>query len=188
MKEPTPNDLEARPLFDGALTLLLPPNLKDASDIRPVPDTQELFVFPDESGRSILFEILEHVCAGEGEEAALRFHFSAQASDSDSTSSTVHSLSLTSSIPTASSTTASSPHPLPPAPLLEGTFEHPRKGLTDAILVLWRLPQHQVDCVLWFFCPRSQSPEEGSMQVVRAWAERARTGLVVRDRGLFVHS
>ncbi|KAH8914573.1 Mog1p/PsbP-like protein [Atractiella rhizophila] len=168
MKEPTPNDLEARPLFDGALTLLLPPNLKDASDIRPVPDTQELFVFPDESGRSILFEILEHVCTGEGDEAALRFHFSAQASDSDSTASTSH--------------------PLPPAPLLEGTFEHPRKGLTDAILVLWRLPQHQVDCVLWFFCPRSQSPEEGSMQVVRAWAERARTGLVVRDKGLFVHS
>lgn len=49
-----------RPLYGGAITALLPTSFLDASDVRPVPDHQEVFTSPSAAEPlSIIFDILE---------------------------------------------------------------------------------------------------------------------------------
>lgn len=61
------------PLFGGAFSAVLPPGAIDVSDLRPVPDNQEVFCHPV-TDQSLIVELLElqaHVCG----EAAARYHF-----------------------------------------------------------------------------------------------------------------
>ncbi|KAF8352361.1 Mog1p/PsbP-like protein, partial [Amanita rubescens] len=69
------------PLFGGAILVTTPADLVDASDFRQVPDTQEVFMYPD-SEISIIVEILQSVEPAGGIEA-VRYHFSALAHDND---------------------------------------------------------------------------------------------------------
>lgn len=60
------------PLFGGALSASLPSTFGDVSDIRQVPDHQEVWL--DRDGyTSVVFEILEQVEKGSDEEA-LKYH------------------------------------------------------------------------------------------------------------------
>lgn len=61
--------MNSKPLYGGAITAPVPDNYLDASDIRPIPDTQEVFISPD-SPASIIFDLLEPV----PEEDALLSH------------------------------------------------------------------------------------------------------------------
>ncbi|KAF8136294.1 hypothetical protein EV363DRAFT_1158236 [Boletus edulis] len=74
-------------LFGGAIVAELPHTLVDASDIRPVPDNQEVFLYPD-SNASIIIEILERVSESTDVEA-VKCHFEALAHDNDAISSTM---------------------------------------------------------------------------------------------------
>ena len=47
-----------RGLFGGSLSIKLPNNFQDVSEIRQVPDNQEVFVF-NNSDASIIIELLE---------------------------------------------------------------------------------------------------------------------------------
>ncbi|KAH9967891.1 Mog1p/PsbP-like protein [Russula dissimulans] len=74
-------------LFGGAITVSLPEDFFDASLLRQVPDTQEVYLSSD-SDDSIIVEILERVSQSDSAGAA-RFHFEAIAHDNDAFSSSV---------------------------------------------------------------------------------------------------
>ncbi|XP_038624481.1 ran guanine nucleotide release factor isoform X1 [Tachyglossus aculeatus] len=63
------------PLFGGAFVATLPAGAKDVSDLRPVPDNQEVFCHRG-TEQSLILELLELQDHVQGEEAA-RFHFEA---------------------------------------------------------------------------------------------------------------
>ncbi|XP_026376727.2 ran guanine nucleotide release factor [Ursus arctos] len=61
------------PLFGGAFSATLPPGALDLSDLRPVPDNQEVFCHRV-TDQSLIVELLELQAHVQGEEAAL-YHF-----------------------------------------------------------------------------------------------------------------
>nr|XP_004663210.2 ran guanine nucleotide release factor [Jaculus jaculus] len=61
------------PLFGGAFSAILPPGAIDVSDLRPVPDNQEVFCHPV-TDQSLIVELLELQAHVLGEAAAL-YHF-----------------------------------------------------------------------------------------------------------------
>ncbi|KAM8874825.1 ran guanine nucleotide release factor [Spinachia spinachia] len=63
----------ARPLFGGALSAVLPPGARDASELREVPDNQEVFAHPH-SDQSVIVELLEYQGQVADRDAA-RYHF-----------------------------------------------------------------------------------------------------------------
>ncbi|XP_046579583.1 ran guanine nucleotide release factor-like [Haliotis rubra] len=63
---------DVRELFGGCLSAILPPGVKDVSELREIPDNQEVFVHPM-TDQSLIIEILEYV--EEPDEQAIRTHF-----------------------------------------------------------------------------------------------------------------
>ncbi|XP_023048922.2 ran guanine nucleotide release factor [Piliocolobus tephrosceles] len=61
------------PLFGGAFSAILPTGAIDVSDLRPVPDNQEVFCHPV-TDQSLIVELLELQAHVQGE-AAARYHF-----------------------------------------------------------------------------------------------------------------
>ncbi|RDB24298.1 Ran guanine nucleotide release factor [Hypsizygus marmoreus] len=84
--------LITRELFGGAITASMPANLVDAATLRQVPDSQEVFMYPD-SGISIIIEILERVEPSHFEDA-IRFHFNSIAHDNSAVSATVDAVTV----------------------------------------------------------------------------------------------
>ncbi|KAL5015095.1 hypothetical protein ScPMuIL_009365 [Solemya velum] len=64
-------------LFGSAISANLPSSILDSSEIRQIPDNQEVFTH-QQSDQSIIFEILEYV--DKSEQEALQVHFDALAS------------------------------------------------------------------------------------------------------------
>lgn len=61
-------------LYGGAVTTVLPEGIVDVSNMRQVPDTQEVFIIEDgEKDISIIFDLLEQVSSSDVKEA-LRIH------------------------------------------------------------------------------------------------------------------
>jgi hypothetical protein len=60
-------------LFGGALSCLLPPGAKDVSEVRQIPDNQEVLVH-EETDQSIVIELLEYEEAVDGEQAVKYTH------------------------------------------------------------------------------------------------------------------
>ncbi|XP_026576323.1 ran guanine nucleotide release factor [Pseudonaja textilis] len=65
--------LQESHLFGGAFSACLPPGSLDISEMRQVPDNQEVFVHPS-TDQSIIVELLEYQ-AGVPDENAARYHF-----------------------------------------------------------------------------------------------------------------
>ncbi|KAG8217455.1 hypothetical protein J3R82DRAFT_5600, partial [Butyriboletus roseoflavus] len=74
-------------LFGGAIVAELSTKLVDVSDLRQVPDTQEVFLYPD-SNVSIIIEVLQRISEPIDAEA-VKFHFEALAHDNDAISSMI---------------------------------------------------------------------------------------------------
>ncbi|KAF9533377.1 hypothetical protein CPB83DRAFT_873476 [Crepidotus variabilis] len=83
-----------RGLFGGAITAQTLEDLVDASDLRQVPDTQEVFMYP-QSGESIIIEILQKVELSDPEDA-IKFHFDSLAHDNSAQSFQVDSVVVSS--------------------------------------------------------------------------------------------
>ncbi|KAH7107444.1 Mog1p/PsbP-like protein [Auriculariales sp. MPI-PUGE-AT-0066] len=136
--------LAKRDLFGGAITIELPQdNLVDASDLREVPDTQEVFLHAD-STVSWVIEILQRVGAQDASDAA-RFHFDSLAHDNDAEQSEVVGIS----IPSVSSTPSATPAPI----VLTGwqTVAKYNRTVPDKVkimLALYRLDRQNIDLVL----------------------------------------
>jgi len=82
---------QQRNLFGDTITFSIPPRCIDVSEIRQVPDNQEVFLYPD-SPISIIVEVLERVAENDDEEAA-KFHFSSLAGDNSAASSSIERVS-----------------------------------------------------------------------------------------------
>ncbi|CAH8478558.1 unnamed protein product [Schistosoma turkestanicum] len=86
--------MQSHPLFDGAFQCLLPTNVIDASDLRQIPDNQEVFVHPSTS-QSITIDILEYVDANNHEDAA-RIHFDEISESNEATDPSISSIRIVS--------------------------------------------------------------------------------------------
>ncbi|XP_069623536.1 ran guanine nucleotide release factor [Ranitomeya imitator] len=64
---------DQQPLFGGAMSAVLPPSAQDVSDLREIPDNQEVFVHPH-TDQSIIVELLEYQ-EGMSDPDAARYHF-----------------------------------------------------------------------------------------------------------------
>ncbi|GJE86873.1 Mog1 domain-containing protein [Phanerochaete sordida] len=135
-----------RELFGGAITVNLPTALLDASELRQVPDTQEVFLSPD-SGVSIIFEVLERVSATDPVEAA-KFHFDSLAHDNSATNKTVLDVNPT------SQHQGDTPAPI----ILRGTQSVPKFNAVEPdevqiLLALYRIESKNVDFVMTMNVP-----------------------------------
>ncbi|KAJ1458783.1 hypothetical protein M885DRAFT_614145 [Pelagophyceae sp. CCMP2097] len=63
----------ARPLFGGAIVAALPAAWLDASDVRPVPDNQEVWMEDGGGGRSVVVEVVQR--ADVADDAAAQYYF-----------------------------------------------------------------------------------------------------------------
>ncbi|KAK8853445.1 hypothetical protein IAR55_004151 [Kwoniella newhampshirensis] len=206
--------LRARPLFGGAISLELPDSYLDASDLRQIPDNQEVFL-SSTSDTAVVLEVLGMVEDGSASTdlwEAIKFHFSSIAHDNASLQSTIlnPSPSLPSPIPSGPSPISS---PTTPTPLtLYGTqiihkFSHNPSGLPrpgheadqpDKVWIgvaLWRIwledsaseRKKKADVVLSVNVNLSSEEGRGEeeRQIVQSWFERAVGSLRILDWGLF---
>ncbi|PFH52375.1 hypothetical protein AMATHDRAFT_2111 [Amanita thiersii Skay4041] len=134
-------------LFGGAITVQLPSNLIDASNLRQIPDTQEVFLYPD-SSISIIIEILERVQVVDSAEA-IKFHFNSLAEDNTARSSEVLTIDT---VPNTSQDQTLSPI------ILRGEQAVPKFNRTEAdkvrvLMALYRIEDKNVDIVVTFNVP-----------------------------------
>ncbi|BGP54067.1 hypothetical protein JCM8202_003067 [Rhodotorula sphaerocarpa] len=183
----------SRELYGGAISCSIPANYVDASDLRQVPDTQEVFMAPD-SDLSLIVEVLELVKDDGAEddlEKALRFHFSSLAHDNSALSSKVTKVDLPSA----------APHPQGPGlPTLQGPaiisglqtvskFNKPASE-ADTVLIqlaLWRIPARNADVTLSVNWPlrSGETGEEHDDAEARRVFDAAWRSFQVHDFGLF---
>ncbi|TYJ58986.1 hypothetical protein B9479_000425 [Cryptococcus floricola] len=201
--------LAPRPLFGGAIALALPQDSIDASDLRQIPDNQEVFLFPH-SDTALVLEVLELVEEGGAKDdlwEAAKFHFGSIAHDNASLSSTILTSPPSSPIPSTPST--STPSQIK-ATTLAGTqqihkFSHdptgaPREGheadVPDQVwigLALWRVwiegaaGRKKADVVLSVNVNLSAEGGEGAKEqhLVEGWFAQAVDSFKVEDFGLF---
>ncbi|KAF9483808.1 Mog1p/PsbP-like protein [Pholiota conissans] len=156
-----------RQLFGGAITAETAINLIDASDVRQVPDTQEVFMYPD-SNVSIILEILQRVEPSHFNDA-IRFHFDSLAHDNSARSATIESVSV---VPNDRGDET------PSAIVLKGVqmvpkFNHTTPDKVEILMALFRVESKGIDLVLTFNVP-FESVDEGltnDVTVVKANAD-----------------
>ncbi|WWC72239.1 uncharacterized protein I206_106201 [Kwoniella pini CBS 10737] len=152
------SSLTARPLFGGAISLDLPENYIDASDLRQIPDNQEVFL-SSTSDTAIVLEVLGMVEDGLASTdlwEAVKFHFSSIAHDNASLESKIITLPPSEPIKFNPSSNSLEEIKTPNPIILSGTqlihkFSHnsnglPREGhendLPDKVWIgisLWRI-------------------------------------------------
>ncbi|KAJ7489922.1 hypothetical protein B0H11DRAFT_2010977 [Mycena galericulata] len=173
-----------RELFGGAITALAPAHLLDASDLRQVPDTQEVLLYPD-SSVSIVVEILQRVDVAD-DELAIKYHFDSLAHDNSAQSTAVEAVAM---IPNTRNDNT------PSAITLSGIQFVPKFNLTTPdqvriLMALFRVAEKPVDLVVTFNVPiKSQDDgavgEEGQNDVQIHFEAFVRSLRIV-DFGLFV--
>nr|CAH8841362.1 unnamed protein product [Trichobilharzia regenti] len=135
--------MQSHPLFGGAFQCLLPTNVIDASDLRQIPDNQEVFVHPSTS-QSITIDIMEYVSDSNHEDAA-RTHFDAIGASNEATDSNISSI-----------TTVNLSNPDPYCPftvLLVGQqkvakFNQSDEDVVSIHMALYRYTQFQADVLV----------------------------------------
>ena len=76
--------------FGGAIGVSAPGGWLDASDVRPVPDHQEVWLERAATARALIVELLELAADATDGDAAARLHFEELASANDAEGSAVH--------------------------------------------------------------------------------------------------
>ncbi|KAF8892607.1 hypothetical protein BD779DRAFT_1670285 [Infundibulicybe gibba] len=173
-----------RPLFGGAITATTPTHLIDASDLRQVPDTQEVFMYPD-SGVSIIVEILERVEPSHFNDA-IRFHFQSLAHDNSAQSPEVHKVDV---IPNDRGDDT-------PSPILLHGLQYIQKfnsSLIDEVrifMALFRVERKAIDVVVTFNVPTVSQDggaiSQDSVSTIEAQFNDLVRSLRIVDHGLFV--
>ncbi|KAH8117535.1 Mog1p/PsbP-like protein [Phellopilus nigrolimitatus] len=175
-----------RELFGGAITVILPSILKDASTFRQVPDTQEVFISPS-SDVSYIVEILQMVDPNDPREAA-KFHFDSLAHDNDAVDSSILDIEL------PKDTSMTSPEATPSPILLDGLqrvskFNRQHNDEVRIFLAIYRIASKGVDLVLSANLPLETETGGGLGQedfhsAKEAFLVAARS-LKIEDFGLF---
>ncbi|KAF8921522.1 hypothetical protein CPB85DRAFT_1271185 [Mucidula mucida] len=175
--------MSTRELFAGAITAVAPVNLIDASEIRQVPDTQEVFLYPDSSA-SIIVEILERVDPVDYQ-AAAKFHFDSLAHDNSAARSEITSVDL---IPNDRGDRT------PSVIVLSGTqrVQKFNRSSLDEVLILmaiYRVTEKNTDIVVTFNIP-TESEDGGALdaqgvQIIRSHFDKFSQSLQIINFDLF---
>ncbi|OCK78565.1 Mog1p/PsbP-like protein [Lepidopterella palustris CBS 459.81] len=193
-------------LFGGAITVDLPTGFGDVSDIRQVPDNQEVYL--DSNGfTSIIFDICERVENAGSDEDALKLHFDdiVAGSAEGSTFWEKGNARLAKMPNTPVRTLLATQHPTPPTPPqlpISTTLPPPRKpslDFTGIILLLVRLETQKTDIIITVNVPHvageyaknDVDPENGRwgtfMERAVGIRERILSSFEVLDWSLFVN-
>ncbi|CAK9787434.1 Mog1p/PsbP-like protein [Cutaneotrichosporon oleaginosum] len=201
-----------RPLFGGAISLPLPIDYIDASDLRQIPDNQEVFLSPT-SDTSVILEVLGLVEEGAAKTdlwEAAKFHFGSLAHDNAALASNITTPQENIPAPPQQEVSASDLANLPtPKPVvIAGTqtihkYSHdprggPRPGhegdAPDDVfigLALWRInlqigkERKRADLVLSINVPAGAGTKE--RDVAERWFKAAADELRIEDWGLFAN-
>ncbi|KAK6316641.1 hypothetical protein J4Q44_G00120410 [Coregonus suidteri] len=155
------NATMVRPLFGGALSATIPHSAKDISELREIPDNQEVFAH-DHTDQSIIVELLElqsHVQNGD----AARYHFEDVAGSNKASAPGTSEVRAVVALPKSDL----SLEECSSAFLLTGTqcvakFNEEAKNTVTIYLGLFRLPQFSTDVLVTFNDPLSISPSSSS--------------------------
>ncbi|KAF8423787.1 hypothetical protein EV426DRAFT_711014 [Tirmania nivea] len=164
-----------RDLFGGAIAAEIPAIFVDASDFRPVPSTQEVFVSsPDATDISIVIDILQRVPPPDID--ACKVHFEDVIDQREGSFGKLFQISPTTeftkigpSIPAyVIQGTVSSPYNVAPHPT-DPSYREAQKFLPYTLLLMavFRLEAHRTDLVVTVNCPITKTAD--SMNEKRVW-------------------
>jgi len=149
-----------RPLFGGAIRMVIPPNFLDVANIRPVPDNQEVYMSPD-GDYSIVVEILEGQSMANNEVA--KYLFDDLADATSATYKRMVSVDTQFSIPFFEGSAAGAGAGAGAAGMYKavvvGRMRVPRSNTPDGIknvavnMVLIRLPQCSTEILATYYFP-----------------------------------
>ena len=152
---------DRRPLFGGAVSARIPPGARDISDLREVPDNQEVFAH-SHTDQSLIVELLELDNQVADQDAA-RYHFEDIAGSNKA--QTPGTCEVSSVVPLSRSELSLSE--CSSAWLLNGAqcvskFNEEARNAVTIHLGLFRLPQFSTDVLVTFNDPVSISPHSSS--------------------------
>ncbi|KAN0059823.1 hypothetical protein ACQY0O_008397 [Thecaphora frezii] len=184
---------EIRQLFGGAITAEFPVGFLDASELRQIPDNQEVLIRND-SDVSCIVEVLQLATeegAGDGLDGAIRFHFGSLAHDNSASSFSIESVRHPDP---ATPSQERNGEPTPEPSLLVGTQVIKKFGkasepddLVRIRLALWRLESKKIDLVMSFNEPLGKVGEASQVtsEEIDSAFEQAAKNLRIRDWSLF---
>ncbi|ESO99532.1 hypothetical protein LOTGIDRAFT_213480 [Lottia gigantea] len=185
------NGQSEQSLYGGAMTVILPPQAIDVSQIRDVPDNQEVFTH-NVTDQSIIFDILEYI--EEPDHQAIQSHFQEvaeynKASDNDVTK--IISIEEISKDELLLTECTKAYYVLGQQKVAK--FNETAKNLMNLHLGLFRLPQFSTDILITSNDPVIISPESSSHNAIPTSADRwtvmdikrVITSLKLLDTGLF---
>ncbi|KAL6464144.1 hypothetical protein MHYP_G00285350 [Metynnis hypsauchen] len=154
----------ARPLFGGALSAVVPPNATDISELREIPDNQEVFSHAH-TDQSVIVELMEYQAHVEDSQAA-RYHFEDLAGSNKATAEGLWEVRGVEPIPSSQINLqqCSSAWLLSGAQLIS-KFNEEAKNTVNIHLCLFRLPQYTTDILITFNDPVNISPLSSSAVV-----------------------
>ncbi|EXJ59662.1 hypothetical protein A1O7_03808 [Cladophialophora yegresii CBS 114405] len=120
-----------RPLYGGAMTVELPVELIDSSDIRQIPDHQEVFLSPT-TLTSIIFEINTYVSSGAPGQAPTT-HTEISPDGTTTTTTTTTTTSVTTSVVSGHASPQTQPNPEQPDRNRDADYEATKHHFTDVI-------------------------------------------------------
>lgn len=183
---------QSHPLFGGALSAVLPHSTVDTSELREIPDNQEVFAHAH-TDQSLIVELVEYQ-SQVADQDAVRYHFEDIAGSNKA--SEPGSVQVTDVVALAQSELD-----LPDcrsAWMLSGTqcvskFNEEAKNTVTLHLALLRLPQFSTDVLISFNDPQSISPDSSSAASAgthkEPWTlqdfQRMVQTLTLHDPGLF---
>lgn len=183
---------EARPLFGGALSAVIPHSATDISDLREIPDNQEVFAH-SHTDQSIIVELVEYQ-AQVADQHAARYHFEDIAGSNKALEPGAFEVTSVVGVPKCDMSLSECSS----AWMLTGTqcvskFNEEARNTVILHLGLLRLPQFSTDVLITFNDPQSISPDSSSAAAVGTYREpwtvqdfqRLVQTLTLHDPGLF---
>lgn len=151
----------SHPLFGGALSAVLPHSITDVSELREIPDNQEVFAH-SHTDQSLIIELVEYQGQVADQDAA-RYHFEDIAGSNKALEP--GAFEVTSVVPLSKPDLSLSD--CSSAWMLTGTqcvskFNEEARNTVTLHLGLLRLPQFSTDVLITFNDPQSISPDSSS--------------------------
>jgi len=178
------------------MTVSLPVHFKDASDVRPVPDNQEVFVYV-EKDQSIIIELLSSTeLSNLSMQESILFHFNQLAKDNDAANSEILEVSVISNEETPNFAPNIQKIGLIGRQSVAKFKERGAENLVKLYLALIRLPQFSTDILISLNEPITIHPSSSSSETISPLAivrypalmafKEVLRSIKVKDNSLFV--
>lgn len=152
---------QSHPLFGGALSAVLPHSVTDISELREIPDNQEVFAHAH-TDQSLIVELVEYQSQVADQDAA-RYHFEDIAGSNKALEPGAFEVTSVAPLPKSELSLSACSC----AWTLTGTqcvskFNEEARNTVTLHLGLFRLPQFSTDVLITFNDPQSISPDSSS--------------------------